>query len=242
MDVDHTATVVGYEDGPAVILSNALGTTSELWNAQLPALASEFRVVRYEHAPLSSVDALGEQVISIADSLDLDRFSFCGLSLGGMVGLWLGVHAPDRLDRLVVACTSVRFGVPDQWYDRAALVRSSGMSAVAYDALDKWFTPAYAETERFLRMQLETAAEDYALGLEAIGGFDFRNELDAVLVPTLVIAGADDVATTPADAAAIASGVASGRLAVLENAAHFANVEQPAAFNVALLDHLRSDE
>jgi 3-oxoadipate enol-lactonase len=234
-------TVIGRESAPAVVLSNALGTTSELWEAQLPALEPNFRVVLYEHAPLSSVAELADQVLALADELGLQSFSFCGLSLGGMVGLWLGAHAPNRLDRLIVAGTSARFGSAREWAKRAALVRREGMSAVAYDALEKWFTPAYLDRQPFLRMQLETSPDAYANGLDAIGGFDFRDELGSVRVSTLAIAGAEDVATTPADAAAIADRVPNGRLAVIESAAHLANVEQPAAFNQELRAHLRSN-
>jgi 3-oxoadipate enol-lactonase len=167
--------IVGPPGAPAVVFSNALGTTSDLWHPQVPALSANFRVVLYDHPPLASVEALARHVLDLADELHLERFSFCGLSLGGMVGMWLGANAPDRLDKLVLACTSARFGVPEEWRERAALVRAEGMAGVAYDALDKWFTPAYQEREPFLRMQLETSADDYALGLEAIGAFDFRD-------------------------------------------------------------------
>jgi pimeloyl-ACP methyl ester carboxylesterase len=114
------------------------------------------------------------------------------------------------------------------------------MSAVAEDALSKWLTPAYRDREPFLRMQLETPAEDYAKGLEAIGGFDFRDQLARIRAPTLVVGGADDVATTPADAAFLANGIPDARLVFLDHAAHLPNVEQAERFNVLLLEHLRS--
>jgi 3-oxoadipate enol-lactonase len=232
-----SVTVVGRATDPPIVLSNALGTTSALWQPQLPALTPYHRVIVYEHAPLASVSALGAQVLDFADALQISRFSFCGLSLGGMVGMWLGVQAPDRVDKLVLACTSARFGSPEEWAERAAVVRKDGMSAVAHDALNKWFTPRFREREPFLRMQLDTHPEDYALGLEAIGSFDFRGQLDRLAAPTLVIAGAEDSATTTADAAFIAERIAGARLVVLDGAAHLANVEQAAAFNAALLEH-----
>jgi 3-oxoadipate enol-lactonase len=112
------------------------------------------------------------------------------------------------------------------------------MSAVAEDALEKWLTPAYADRSPFLRMQLETPAEDYARGLEAIGGFDLRERLGSIRTPTLVVVGAEDVATTPNDAAFLAREIPDARLVVVEGAAHLPNVEQPERFNAALLEHL----
>ncbi len=216
-----------------LVLSNALGTTAAVWDPQLPALGA-FRVVRYEHPPYTSVAELGREVLRLVPG----RFSLCGLSLGGMVGMWLAVYAPERVDRLVLACTSARFGDPAEWADWAALVRTRGMGAVAEDALEKWFTTAFRAREPFLRMQLETPAEDYAAGLEAIGSFDFRDRLGRIGAPTLVIAGAEDTATTPADAAFIADRIPDARLVVIEGGAHLANVERPEAFTAALLDHL----
>ena len=157
------------------MLSNALGTTWELWSSQLPTFAQWHHVLLYDHPPRRSVPELGEDVLRIADDVGFERFSFCGLSLGGMVGMWLGVNAPDRIDRLVLACTAARFGVPAEWRDHAALVRKEGMAAVAPGALEKWFTPRFVDREPFLAMQLGVAPEDYALGLEGIGGSTFAN-------------------------------------------------------------------
>jgi 3-oxoadipate enol-lactonase len=233
------ATLDGPAGAPAVVLSNALGTTIDMWDPQVPALARDRRVARYEHSPRSSVEDMARDVVGLLDDLGLDRVSFCGLSLGAMVGMTLAVEAPGRVDRLVLVSASARFGVPEEWRERAELVRANGMGAVAQDALDKWLTPAHANREPFLRMQLETRAEDYARGLEAIGGFDFRDRLTQVGQPTLVVVGAHDEATPPADAELVASRIPGASLLVLEGAAHLPNVEQPAAFTAAVLEHLR---
>ena len=155
-----------------------------------------------------------------------------------MVGMWLAVNAPDRIDRLILACTSARFGDPADWHERAALVRSEGMASVAYDALEKWFTPAFDNREPYLRMQLAMPPEDYALGLEAIGAFDFRDELGRIEAPTLVIAGAEDEATPIGDAELVADLVDGARLVIIDGAAHLANVEQALAFSDAVLTHV----
>ncbi len=233
-----TITFAGPSTAPGLVLSNALGTSAELWQPQLPALAKRFRVVRYEHAPRSSVAGLASELLGELGDLGFERVSFCGLSLGAMVGMWIAANEPRWLDRLVLACTSARFGIPAQWREKAALVRAQGMDAVAGDALSKWFTSGYRNRGPFLTMQLETPQQEYALGLEAIGRFDFRDRLHEIKAPTLVIAGAQDSATTPADAAFIAQRIPGARLLVLENAAHLANVEQAPAFTKAVMEHL----
>ena len=230
--------VVGPSNGRALVLSNALGTTREMWDAQVPVLDDQFRVIRYEHPPRADVPSLANELLAALDQAGIGRFSFCGLSLGGMVGMWIAATAPGRTDRLVLACTTARFGTPAQWSERAAIVRAHGMDGVAREALDKWFTPAYANRDRFLAMQLQYEPEAYARGLEAIGGFDFRDRLQEIGAPTLVIAGAKDTATTPADAAFLRERIPRGELLILPCAAHLANVEQPSAFTAALLGHL----
>lgn len=229
----QSVNVTGPAEVSALVLSNALGTTAALWDPQLPALGV-FDVIRYEHPPCASVAELGRGVLRLVRG----RFSLCGLSLGGMVGMWLAVYAPERLDRLVLACTSARFGEPAEWTAKAALVRSEGMAAVAGEALDAWFTSGFADRSRFLEMQLAVPPEDYARGLEAIGAFDFRHALARIAAPTLVIAGAEDPATTVADAQFLAERIPDARLAVIPGAAHLANVEQPERFNAELVRHL----
>ncbi|HEY7604354.1 MAG TPA: alpha/beta fold hydrolase [Gaiellaceae bacterium] len=228
----------GPEDGRPVILSNALGPTSAVWDAQLPALAARYQVLTYEPAPRATVEALAEDVLELATTAGLDRFSFCGLSLGAMVGMRLALSAPERIDRLVLACTSARFGAPAEWKARASLVGACGMQAVAADALEKWFTPGFEDRARFLEMQLAASPDDYALGLEAIGRFDARDEIASIEAPTLVVAGADDTATPPADGGYLARRIPDADLVVLPGAAHLANVERADAFNAVLLAHL----
>jgi len=230
--------VRGPETGPPLILANALGTSSEMWAPQIPALIPRYRVITYEPKARPTVEALADDVLELARRLDLGSFSFCGLSLGAMVGIRLALSAPESLGCLVLACTSARFGTPAEWHERADLVGARGLEAVAHDALAKWFTPDFADVAPFLEMQLATPRADYALGLEAIAGFDVREELGAVRAPTLVIAGAEDTATTAADAAFLAEHIPGARLVLIEGAAHLANVEQADEFNGALLAHL----
>jgi 3-oxoadipate enol-lactonase len=231
-------TISGPVGAPPLVLSNALGATAAMWDPQLEELERRRTVIRYEHALRGSVAELAEPLLEALARVGMERVSFCGLSLGAMVGMWIAAEHPHRIDSLVLACTSARFGMPAEWASRAASVRVHGLEQAARDALDKWFTPEYVDRQPFLDMQLTFAPEAYALGLEAIGGFDFRERLGEIQIPTLVIAGADDTATTPQDAAALADGISDSRLVVLDHAAHLANVEAPRAFTLAVLEHL----
>lgn len=244
--------VDGPETRPALVLSSSLGTTWELWDAQIAALEHDFRIVRYDHpghgrspiphGPLT-VEELVAGVVELLDVLQLGRVSFCGLSLGGMVGMALALAAPERMDRLVLCCTSARFGEPEGWRERAELVRSEGSAAVAERVLERWFTAGFRAAEtttvaRFRDMLERTPPEGYAACCEAIASWDARSTLYTIDAPTLVIAGEDDVATPPDDAAFLATSIPGAELVVLPNAAHLANVEQPALFDRALAAHL----
>ena len=231
-------TISGPVGAPSLVLSNPLGTTAAVWDPQLEELERRRTVIRYEHALRGSVAELAEPLLDALARVGMERVSFCGLSLGAMVGMWIAAERPDRIDSLVLASTSARFGVKSEWAARAAFVRAHGIERIARDALNKWFTPAYVDRQPFLDMQLAFAPDDYALGLEAIGRFDFRERLGEIQVPTLVIAGAQDAATTPADASALAEGIPDSRLVILDHAAHLANVEAPRAFTLAVLEHL----
>ncbi len=246
------------EDGgpagaPVLVLGNSLGTTGELWLPQLATLSRHFRVLRYEHrghggspapaGPYTLAD-LGRDVLRLLDELGTGPVSYCGVSLGGMVGMWLAAHAPDRIAVLAVCCTSARF--PDQafWADRAARVRAGGLGPMAAQVVGRWFTPEFgagdpATPARFiatLTSQVDPAG--YAGCCDAIGEMDLRAALPAVAAPTLVIAGSEDQATPPWHGAVIARAIPDARLRVIRGAAHLANVSQPSEVTVALTSHL----
>lgn len=242
----------GPPDAPVLMLSNALGTSLELWETNVPHWTPRFRVLRYDQrghgrSPIPdsgcTVGDLGRDVLGLLDRLELDKVSFCGVSLGGATGLWLAANAPDRVERLVVACSSATFGGSDQWLERAAVVRAEGIASIADAVVARWFTPAFAAVEPGIvrthrEVLLRTPAEGYAACCEAVAALDFRDELATVAADTLVIAGADDPATPVDHANEIARGVASGRVEVLEQAAHLANVERPEAFARLVAHHV----
>jgi 3-oxoadipate enol-lactonase len=242
----------GPADAPVVVLSNSLGTTLEMWEPQVPALSEQFAVLRYDHpghgtsreSPnANSVEALARGVLEILDERGLERVSFCGLSLGGAVGQWLALHRPARIDSLVLACTSARFGLRENWLARAATVRADGVEAVADAVLQLWFAQhTHRDDPELVRayraMMVSAAREGYAGCCEALADWDPGDELATIGAATLVLAGSEDPATPPAQAEAIAGRIAGARMSVLEGAGHLANLEQPEAFNRLLLEHL----
>ena len=240
MSVEVEYTVDGPEDAPVVAFSNSLGTTGAMWDAQAAALSERFRVLRYNArghggtpAPPGpyTVGELAGDVLALLDRLGLERVSFCGLSIGGMTGMWLGVHAPERIDRLAICCTGMQLPPSDMWIDRAALVRRDGMEVVLDATIERWFTPAFPKrspevVDRIREIFLTTDPEGYAGCCEALAEFDMTGALGAVRASTLVIAGEEDPVGTPERAAAIASEVPDSRLVVLPDARHLAAVER----------------
>jgi 3-oxoadipate enol-lactonase len=234
-------------DGDRVlVLAGSLGSTYEMWELQLPALTGRFRVVRFDHpghggSPLPSfrtVDGIAAEVVALLDELGLDRVSFCGLSLGGAVGMRLALDQPDRLDLLVVCCTSMRFATPEFWDDRARAVREGGVEAIADAVLERWFTPGFDDVRRYREMLVSTPREGYARCCEALRDWDVRGHLGAVRAPTLVLAAAEDPSTPPDGLEAIAAEIPGARLVVIDDARHLVNVERPEEVNQALLSFL----
>jgi 3-oxoadipate enol-lactonase len=234
------------------MLSNSLGTDLGMWDDPLPWLMERFRVLRYDQrghgrspappGPYTIADLAGD-ALELLDRLGLERVSFCGVSLGGMTGMWLAVNAPERLDRLALCCTSAYLPPRESWTERAATVRARGMEAVVDAAFERWFTPALAQLrpdalERARRALLGVSAEGYAGCCEAIASHDLRAEVGSIRVPTLVLAAADDPATPPEHGRLIAEAVEGARLVVLERGRHLVAVEQPDEFAGAVLAHL----
>jgi 3-oxoadipate enol-lactonase len=242
----------GRESAPTLVLSNSLGTTQELWSRQLPALAEHFRVITYDHPGHGasalpdqpcSVEALARGLLELLDELGLERVSLCGVSLGGMVGMAIALQAPERVERLVLACTSAYLGPRDAWMERARVVRADGMEAIADTVVGRWFTPQFAREEpetvaSFRALLASTPPEGYARCCEAVGAWDARERISTIAAPVLVLAGSDDPATPVGHAELIVSRIRGARLEVLDRAAHLANVERPEAFTGAVLEHL----
>ena len=234
------------------MLANSLGTRQHLWSRQLPELTERFRVLTYDHPGHGAsglpegpctVEAFAHGLLGVLDDHALERVSFCGTSIGGMVGIALALEAPERVERLVLSCTSAYLGPPERWTKRARIVRTEGMEAVADSIVVRWFTPELAREEpetvaRFRAMLVATPREGYARCCEALAAWDARERISAISVPTLVVAGAEDPATPVEHAELLVSRIPDARLLVLERAAHLANVERAEEFTTAMLDHL----
>ena len=245
----------GPEDASVPVMANSLGATLNMWDQQSGILRDHFRLLRYDHRghgdfPVPpgpyTIDGLGRDVLALLDRLEIQGFSFCGLSIGGMVGMWLASEVPERVERLVLCCTSPRFVPPDAWDSRAAAVRADGVDAIAGAVLERWFTQVLHESHPEVvewagQMLRDTPAEGYAGCCEAIRDADLNYRLGAIRAPTLVIAGANDPAAPVEQAEAIRDGIPDARLVVIPQAAHLANVEQPEDFTRAMLDHLGTE-
>lgn len=245
--------VAGPADGPPLLLGSSLGTTHAMWEPQCAVLARTHRVVAFDHrghgrSPVPAgpyaLDELGGDVLALLDHLGLARASYCGISLGGMLGLWLAANAPERVDRLVVVCSSAHLPPAEGWRERAATVTAAGdVGAIANAVVERWLTPAHAAAHPDVLAELRAmlAAQPpagYAACCEAIAGMDLRGDLPRVRAPTLVVVAEDDLATPPVHGELIAAGVPGARLARLPDAAHLASVEQPDAVTALITDHL----
>lgn len=243
----------GRADAPVVTLSNSLGTNFSMWDAQAPALEREFRLLRYDqrgHGQTSapkgpySIEMLAHDFLGLLDSLNIDKVSFCGLSMGGMTGMWLGLHAAERIHKLALSNTGARIGTAEVWNARIEAVRKSGMKAIAPGVVERWFTPGFraaspAAISVTLHMLENTHPEGYAGCCEAIRDSDQSGEISAIRLPTLVIAGAKDPATPPASGRFVAERIPGAQYVEL-SAAHLSNIEAPAQFTSELLRFLKS--
>jgi 3-oxoadipate enol-lactonase len=246
--------VRGRDDAPTLVLIGSLGTSVAMWDRQLPALTPLFRVVRVEHpghdgAPAPpgpyTVEFLGRRVLEVMDEVGADRPAVAGLSLGGIIALWLGAHHSERIGQLVACCTAPWLGPPEMWTDRAAAVRSDGVGPQVVAALSRWFTPSFLaqhpEVAREITVMMSSVdREGYAACCEAIATNDLRPDIGRIQAPTLVVCGADDPVVGPDVGAATAAAIPGASLTVIEQARHLANIERPDDFNQAVLGHLQA--
>jgi 3-oxoadipate enol-lactonase len=250
------ASLEGPPGAPVLVLGNSIGTARGLWDRQVRPLGRHFRLLRYEFrghggpggaspappGPYTIAD-LGTDVLALLNSRGIDRAAYCGVSLGGMVGMWLAANAPERITSLALCCTSAYLPPASMWTERAAKVRAEGMASISGAAPARWFTPEFARRDpesvaAVVAMLESTDPEGYAGCSEAIAAMDLRPALPSITAPTLVVAGADDPATPPWHGAVIARAVPGARLAVLRGTSHLANYQAPAEVSATLLSHL----
>jgi 3-oxoadipate enol-lactonase len=252
---DISYTVEGPAEAPVLLFINSIGTTRDLWLRQVAPLAARYRVIRYDargHGRSSApsgdytIAQLGRDGLAILDDVGAASADVCGISLGGLTAMWLGVHAPQRVRSLVLANTAARIGSVQSWTERIALVRDEGMASVARLAIPRWFTPAFCEREpqtvQSFQAMIESCSPDGYLGCcAALRDEDLRDAISAITCPVLAVAGRADVATPPEALQFIHERIAGSRLVTLD-AAHLSNVEQHDAFTSAVLEFLRQVE
>jgi 3-oxoadipate enol-lactonase len=249
VEVYHELT--GSPDSPVLVLAGPLGSTLDIWQPLADALAEQFRVLRYDHrghgrSPVThgsyAIQDLASDVLALLDRLGIERAAFCGLSLGGMVGIWLGARAPERLSSLVLCSTTAHYDDHGPFIERAASVRWLGTGEIAADVVAGWFTPGWAAAhpevvEKCIQMITKTSDDGYVGCCSAIAGWDGRRLLGRIAAPTLVIAGSQDRGTpvTP-HAKTLVSGIYRAKLEVLD-AAHLAVIEQADRANRLIAKH-----
>lgn len=241
----------GPDDAPVLILSHSLGTDHTMWDVQMPTLTRYFQVLRYDSRGHGSsavppgpytIEKLGQDALALIDALNIQKAHFCGLSMGGMVGMWLAAHAPERIDHLALCNTAARMGPPQLWDARIESVRQWGMAGSADAVMARWFAPAFWEQapdviETLRQTLIHTPADGYIACCEAIRAMDQRALLPRIRAKTLVIAGAHDAAAPPADGRFLAETIPDARYLELL-AAHLANIEIGQPFTDALVRFL----
>jgi 3-oxoadipate enol-lactonase len=242
----------GQANAPALVLSNSLGTHFSMWDAQMPELRKHFRVLRYDtrgHGQSEvtpgpySFEQLGRDVVALADVADMGTFSFCGLSMGGVTGMWLGMQAGKRLHKLALCSTAAKIGNPDTWNARIEAVRKGGTKSIAAATMERWFTAGFRErepqtVERIKHMVESTSTDGFIANCEALREVDFREGIAGIRMPTLVISGTHDGGTTPADGKFLAKQISGARYVELD-AAHLSNIEQAERFTKEVSDFFR---
>ena len=243
----------GPEDAPVLVMANSLGTTLEMWDDQASALGERLRLLRYDHRGHGGssvppgpyeIEDLGRDALAMLDGLGIERFSFCGLSIGGMVGMWLASEVPERVEGLVLCCTSALLGPRELWDERIVVARSEGMDALVDGVIQRWFTPDFFSrnpraVQKASRMLRETDPEGYAGCCAAIRDMDLRDRLPSIKSPTLVISGSEDPATPPEHGEFISESIPGAAFEVVPDASHLANIERPEIVTRAILDHLQ---
>jgi 3-oxoadipate enol-lactonase len=243
--------VAGSESAPALMLSNSLGTDLHMWDDQAPEFAKHFRLIRYDRrghgqsgVPQGpySFQRFGRDILAVLDALKIKKMNWCGLSMGGMDGQWLGANAPDRIEKLILSNTNFYYADKQPWLDRIKFVSEKGLEPLVDANMQRWFTEDFRKRapqtiDRMKKMFVATKVPGYVGCCEAIMAMDFRASNPRIKAPTMIIVGARDPATPPSAGEAIAKDIPGAKVVSLD-AAHISNMEQPKAYTDAVLNFL----
>jgi 3-oxoadipate enol-lactonase len=243
----------GAEHLPVLVFSNGLGTNLQMWNPQMVEFSKHFRVLRCDtrgHGQSGitpgpyTIERLSWDIVHLLDLLQLDRVCFCGLSMGGLIGMFLGTHIASRFHKLVLSSTAAKIGTADTWRTRIQAVQSGGMKSVGTLVLERWFTPTFrsshaADVQSVLAMLEATNPEGYAASCAAVRDSDQRDTVKNIQLPCLIVVGSDDPGTPPAEARFLTKSIAGAQYAELPGS-HLCNIESRDEFNWRVLDFLVS--
>ena len=246
-DAEINYQTFGDASQPAIIFSNSLGTQLNMWQPQISFFEKKFYVICYDtrgHGASSapqgpySIEQLGTDVVHLLDHLNIEKASFCGISMGGLTGQWLAIHHPERFNHVIVCNTAAKIGQEQAWNDRAQLVREQGLKPIAETAASRWFTEPFIRSNTAIVESLSNdlgagSPEGYASCCEALAKADVREQLKNITIPTLVVAGQKDPVTTVADAQYLVNQIPNSQLIEI-NASHISNIECPEDFSHAL--------
>lgn len=252
-DAQINCQTFGDAANPALIFSNSLGTNFKMWQPQIDFFQQDFFVICYDtrgHGASSapkgpySIDQLGQDVVNLLDHLNVEKATFCGISMGGLTGQWLAIHRPERFNQVVVCNSAAKIGQEQAWNDRAVLVREQGLQPIASTAASRWFTEPFIQSNATVVNNLQNdlaagSAEGYASCCEALAKADVREQLKDISVPVLVVAGQQDPITTVADAHFMVERIANSQLFEI-NASHISNVELSNEFNQAVKQFIKA--
>jgi len=244
--------ITGREGAPTLMLSNSLGTNLHMWDDQAYVFAKLFRLIRYDRrghgksgVPKGpyTMERFGRDVICVLDALKIAKTNWCGLSMGGMVGQWLGANAPDRVEKLVLSNTNFHYADKGPWNDRIKFVHEKGLAQLVDPNMERWFTAGFRARApqaiaRMKEMFLATDPAGYIACCEAVRDMDFTASNPHITNPVLVIVGKQDPATPPSAGETIVKQIKGAKLVALD-AAHISNIEQPQAYSDAVLNFLR---
>jgi 3-oxoadipate enol-lactonase len=245
--------IAGAPTAPALLFINSIATTRELWARQVPRLSKSFRVITYDArghgfsqvtAGDYTIEQLGRDALAILDDAGAESAHVCGISLGGITAMWLGIHAPRKVKSVTLANTAARIGSVEMWAERIAFVRQQGMATLADMTMPRWFTEGFRArepqtVEQFRAMVAACSKDGYLSCCAALRDEDLREQISAIHCPVLCVAGSADPATPPEALQFIHERIA-GSTMVLLDAAHLTNVEQDQAFTNGLLQFLAS--
>ena len=243
-DAEINYKTFGDTNKPAIVFSNSLGTKYSMWQPQIDALQNDFFVICYDtrgHGASSApqgpyiLEQLGQDVTNLLDHLNVKKASFCGISMGGLIGQWLAIYKPQYFNHVIVCNTAAKIGQEQAWNNRAVLVREQGLQPIADTAASRWFTEPFIQSNTAIVESLSNdlatgSAEGYASCCEALAKADLRGELKNIKLPFLVIAGQKDPVTTVVDGQFMVNHIPNSQLLEIK-ASHISNIEQPEVFN-----------